>query len=250
MAKYAKWIGGALGFTMGGPIGAIIGFAIGSMIDGSTGITKSEPFQGQRRRTSSYGYTTAGDFTVSLLVLSATIMKADGKVMRSELDYVKRFFVRQFGERRAGEYILLLRDIMKQPVDLRAVSMQIKQNMEHPLRLQLLHYLFGLAAADGSLATTEVRVIEDIARYLAISKKDYESIRAMFGSDTKSAYKILEIPETASEADIKKAYRRMAVKYHPDKVTHLGQEFQKAAKEKFLKVQEAYEALKKEKGFA
>ncbi len=248
MAKYAKWIGGALGFTLGGPIGAIIGFAIGSMIDGSTAVAKSEPFSG-RRRTGSYGYATAGDFTVSLLVLSAAVMKADGKVMRSELDYVKRFFVRQFGERRASEYVLLLRDIMNKPVDLRAVSNQIKQNMQHPLRLQLLHYLFGLAEADGRLAAVEMRVIEDIARYMAISDKDFDSIRAMFGQDSQSAYKILEIHESASESEIKKAYRRMAVKYHPDKVTHLGKEFQTAAREKFQKVQEAYEALKKERGF-
>lgn len=245
MAKYAKWIGGALGFTLGGPIGAIIGFAVGSMIDNSTDLVKSEP----GRNYGSYGYTTAGDFTMSLLVLSAAIMKTDGKVMRSELDYVKRFFVRQFGERRAQEYILLLRDIMKQPMDIRAVSYQIRQNMEHPLRLQLLHYLFGLAMADGSLSPAELRTIEEIARYLNINPKDFESLKAMVGPDVDSAYKILEIEKTATESEIKSAYRRMAIKYHPDKVIHLGEEFQKAAREKFQKVQEAYESIKKERGF-
>jgi DnaJ like chaperone protein len=248
MKKYAKWIGGGLGWAFGGPLGAILGFALGSMIDGSTSLTKTG-YGGARGRRSSYGYTTANDFVLSLLVLTAAVMKADGKVLKSELDYVKRFLVRQFGEHKAQDQILLLRDLLKQNLDVRAVCMQIKGNMEHPLRLQLLHYIFGLAGADGKLDASEVRVIQNIATYLGISQKDYESIRAMFGHDTQSAYRVLEIDENADEATIKKAYRKMATKYHPDKVGHLGEEFQRAAKEKFQKVGEAYETIKKQRGF-
>ena len=64
----------------------------------------------------------------------------------------------------------------------------------------------------------------------------------------KDFYEILDLERGASSAEIKKAYRKMAIKYHPDKVSALGEEFQKAAKEKFQKVQEAYETIKKEKG--
>jgi DnaJ like chaperone protein len=248
MKKYARWIGGGLGWAFGGPVGAILGFALGSMIDSSSGIVTQEGGRSSGRR-SSYGYTTANDFVVSLLVLTAAVMKADGKVLKSELDYVKNFLERQFGKGKAQDQILLLRDILNQPLDVRAVCLQIKQNMQHPLRLQLLHYIFGLATADGSLDISEVKVIENIASYLGISQKDYESIRAMFGHDTESAYKILEIDENADEGTVKKAYRKMAVKYHPDKVSHLGAEFQTAAKEKFQKVQEAYESIKKQRNF-
>ncbi len=248
MKKYAKWIGGGLGWAFGGPIGAILGFAVGSMIDGTSSATGDGPRTARARRTS-YGYTTANDFVISLLVLTAAVMKADGKVVKSELDYVKKFLITQFGERKAQDQILLLRDILNQNTDVRAVCLQIKQNMEHPLRLQLLHYIFGLAAADGKLDITEVRVIENIASYLGISSKDYLSIRAMFGHDTQSAYNILEIDESADEKTVKKAYRKMATKYHPDKVSHLGDEFQRAAKEKFQKVQEAYETIKKQRNF-
>jgi DnaJ like chaperone protein len=248
MKKYARWIGGGLGWAFGGPVGAILGFALGSMIDHSSGIVTQDGARSTGRR-SSYGYTTANDFMVSLLVLTAAVMKADGKVLKSELDYVKNFLERQFGKGKAQDQILLLRDILKQPLDVRAVCLQIKQNMQHPLRLQLLHYIFGLAMADGSLDVSEVKVIENIASYLGISQKDYQSIRAMFGHDTESAYKILEIDENADEAMVKKAYRKMAVKYHPDKVSHLGAEFQSAAKEKFQKVQEAYESIKKQRNF-
>lgn len=248
MKKYAKWIGGGLGWAFGGPIGAIVGFAIGSMIDTSADAKLSEGRQSSGRQ-SSYGYTTANDFVLSLLVLTAAVMKADGKVVKSELDYVKNFLVGQFGERKAQDQVLLLRDVLKQNLDVRAVCLQIKQNMDHPSRLQLLHYVFGLAGADGKLDVGEIRVIETIASYMGISHKDYESIRAMFGHDTQSAYRILEVEENADEAAVKKAYRKMAIKYHPDKVGHLGEEIQRAAKEKFQKVQEAYETIKKQRGF-
>lgn len=240
--KYLKWIGVGLGWALGGPIGAILGFALGSMAS-TAEITKSSGgsrFQTRRD-------TSTNDFIVSLLVLSAAVMKADGKVLKSELDYVKDFFVRQFGEHKAKEQILLLREILKQPLQLREVCMQIRANMPHPMRLQLIHYIFGLAQADGSLDAKELRVIEDIARYLGISEKDFASIRAMFGTDTQSAYDVLEIQDNATEADIKKAYRKMALKYHPDKLSTLGPDIQKAAKEKFIKVQEAYEMIKKQR---
>jgi DnaJ like chaperone protein len=120
--------------------------------------------------------------------------------------------------------------------------------MDHAMRLQLLHYVFGLAKADGTLDASEVRTIEDIARYLGISEKDFKSIRAMFGHDTESAYDILEINSSATDSEVKKAYRKMATKYHPDKLSSLGAEIQEAAEAKFVKVQEAYETIKKQRG--
>lgn len=241
--KYLKWIGVGLGWVLGGPIGAILGFALGSMASTAEITTSS---QGGARMHRS-GSTSTNDFVVTLLILSAAVMKADGKVLRSELDYVKAFFVRQFGERKAQEQILLLREILKQPLRLREVCMQIRANMPHAMRLQLIHYIFGLAQADGAIDNKELQIIEDIARDLGISEKDYTSIRGMFGTDTKSAYDILEIDENASELEIKKAYRKMALKYHPDKLATLGVDIQKAAKEKFVKVQQAYETIKKQR---
>ncbi len=242
MKKYARWIGGGLGWALGGPIGALLGFAIGSMIETSVQVQPYTGEPGGRTRT------TTRDFVVSMIVLSAAVMKADGKVMKSELDYVKAFFVRQFGESQAKDYMLTLRELLKQPFDLAAVCRQIKDNMPHPMRLQLMHYLFGIATADGSIAAAEMRVLEEIARHLNINHKDFESLRAMTGKDEESAYKILEIEASATEAEIKKAYRKMALKYHPDKIGDLGPEVVKAAQDKFTKVQEAYEVIKKQRG--
>lgn len=246
MAKFAKWIGGGLGWALGGPIGALLGFAIGTMVDEtSVQIQKAGP---EFSRKTYRHHTTATDFTMSLLVLSAAVMKADGKVMKSELDYVKQFLSQQFPAREVQRVLPILKEILQKEIQLREVCAQIRYNMEHPLRLQLLHYLFGIARADGAVTETEARTIEQISGYLGINPSDFESIRAMFYKDTNAAYKILEIDENASDADVKKAYRKMAVKYHPDKLNHLGDTFKKAATEKFQKVQDAYETIKKQRG--
>jgi DnaJ like chaperone protein len=251
MAKYVKWIGGALGWALGGPIGGVLGFAFGSMFDdksfvetaGGTSAEYKRKYQQYRHQTN------PGDFASALIVLSASVMKADGKLMKSELRYIHDFFKRQFGEEIAQKQMDVLQEVLKKDIPLREVCGQIKYFMEHQSRLQLLHYLFGIAKADGNVDATEVSVIQNIANYLGISTADYESVRGMFYKDSKSAYKVLEITNNATDTEIKTAYRRMANKYHPDKVRHLGDEHQSNAKEMFLKVQEAYEVLKKERGF-
>ncbi|MCF8331350.1 MAG: TerB family tellurite resistance protein [Bacteroidales bacterium] len=246
MAKYGKWIGGGLGWAFGGPIGAILGFVFGSMYDNMQSgdyVVQGDPQQqGQGRRTG------RGDFSMSLLVLTAAIMKADNKVKRSELDYVKQFFIRQFGKEQATEQLQILREILQQEVPVYDVSTQIRMNMDYSSRLQLMHYLFGIAQSDGEVVQSEVSLLKTIARGMGISNTDFNSIKAMFVKETDSAYKILEVDPAASMDDVKKAYRKMAVKYHPDKVSHLGEDVQKAAKEKFQKISAAYEQIKKQRG--
>jgi len=238
MGFFGKWIGGGLGFALGGPMGAVLGFLVGSMVDSTTV---------QQTYTTSARQSTPGDFGMSLLVLIAALMKADGKVMKSELDYVKRFFIQQFGEASAKEALIMLRDILKQNIPVRDVCVQISQNMDYSSRLQLLHLLFNIAVADGKVNTSELDAIEKMAGYLGIASSDFMSIRNMFVPETDSSYKILEIEPSATDDEVKKAYRRMAMKYHPDKVGHLGEEFRKSADEKFKKVNEAYERIKKER---
>jgi DnaJ like chaperone protein len=240
MAKYAKWIGGGLGWALGGVIGGLIGFALGSAVDNMK-VEKTEGTDQNRTR--------PGDFAASLLVLSAAVMKADGKIMKSELEFVRKFYKKQFGDQYTQDYMLSLRKILIKEFDTKAVCFQIRQFMDYSSRVQLLHYLFGIAQADKWVDQKERNVISDIARDMGINQVDFDSVQAMFYKDVHAAYKILEIDENASITDIKKAYRKMAVQFHPDKVAHLGEEHQKAAKEKFQKVNEAYESLKKEKGF-
>ena len=171
MGKFAKWIGGGLGFVFGGPIGGLLGFFLGSVVDGTS--VRWEQTGGDRR----VYRTTPGDFGMSLIVLIAAVMKADGKVLRSELDYVKRFFVTQFGPETAQEALQMLRDLLRQNIPLRDVCTQIRQNMDYPSRLQLIHILWNISAADNRFETAETNVIKTIADYLGITQGDYDSIR-------------------------------------------------------------------------
>ncbi|TXC81964.1 TerB family tellurite resistance protein [Luteibaculum oceani] len=248
--KYGKWIGGIAGWAVGGPIGAIIGAAVGSIFDNTPSETAQERAQrraGYRDPRNRYR-TSPADFAKALVILSAAVMKADGKVLKSELNYVKDYFTRAFGEAQAKELILVLKEVLKEDIQLRAVCDQIRYHMEHASRLQLLHYLHGIAQADGHYDDAEKRLLHQIASYLGISFKDEESVSNMYQNNLEAAYKILEISDQATDQEVKKAYRKMAIKYHPDKLAHLGPEHQKNAKEKFIKVQEAYERICKQRG--
>jgi DnaJ like chaperone protein len=246
MAKFGKWIGAGLGAFAGGPMGAIVGFVIGYAFDAG-----SQQNNNYKQSANQYGnpniYPTTGGYAMSLLVLVAAVMKADGKTLRSELNYVKDYFIRNFGIQSANEAIQILKDLLQQNIPVTDVCHQIQANMDYSSRLQLMHFLFGIAQSDGMLPDSELKLIAHIAVNLGISSQDYESIKAMFIKNADYLYKILEIEPDASDEEVKKAYREMAKKYHPDKVNYLGEDFQQAAKEKFQKVNEAYEEIKKQR---
>jgi DnaJ like chaperone protein len=247
--SFGKWIGGALGWAMGGPIGGIIGFAIGAMADDKSfsGVKQGTQQQQQANYRQYRHQTQSGDFASALLVLSAAVMKADNRLLKSELDFIREFFTKQFGASAAAQHIGVLKELLQKDIPVREVCEQIRYYMEHPMRLQLMYYLFGIAKADGSVDKSELYIIESIAQHLGINSKDFESLKAMHYKDTESAYRILEIESSASDDEIKKAYRKMAMKYHPDKVRGLGEQHEKASNEKFIKVQEAYEQIKKDR---
>ena len=240
---FGKWIGSGLGWTLGGPIGALAGFVLGTLFDLSD---KSDP----NARTFGNGtHTTPNDYLFSLLVLVSAVLNADGKIMKSELNYVKEFFKANFGAEGAQNALRILQDLTKQKIQVTDVCQQIKNYMDYPSRLQLIHFLFGIAASDGEIHPDELKLIRHISINLGISTADYTSIEAMLIPKTDWAYDVLELVPTATDEEVKKAYRKMAVKYHPDKVSYLGEEIQQAANVKFKKVNEAYQLISKERKF-
>jgi DnaJ like chaperone protein len=238
------FIGSLIGFGLGwwvfGPVGALIGMFLGGQAEAVT-------TEGQRSGGRTTG-TARDGFVVSLLVLMAAVMKSDGKVLRSELDYVKVYLRNMLGAEKARDALGVLRDLMTKEIPLTDVCHQVRVNVSYDSRVQLLHLLFGLARADGQLSTVEVQMIHRISGLLGISPSDYQAVLNMFYDNVESAYKVLEISSSVSDEEVKKAYRKMAIRFHPDKVIHLGPEFQQSANEKFAKVNEAYNKIKKERG--
>ena len=244
MANWSKWLWGGLGWAMFGPIGGIMGLAMGSLSENNNGFRNN--YRGYNQNSTNY----AGDFGVAMLILFASVMKADGELKKSELEYVKQFFIQQFNINYAQDRIRLFRQILKQDYQIKEICEQIKKYMDHPSRLQMIHVLFGLSKSDGHMHIKEIEIIYNMSIYLGISQKDFEAIKAMFIQDASASYNILEVSHKSTNDEIKKAYRKMASKFHPDKVHHLGEEFQKMAEEKFKSVNEAYSIIKKERGFS
>ena len=232
-----KWIAGALGWAFLGPIGGILAFYFASMAEEASYVQGEQAkLQGQRN-----------SFLMSLLVLSAAVIKADGKTTSQELATMRSFFTRNFGAQAGGEAEEIVKELLTKEYNLYEVCGQIRSYMDYHQRLQLYHYLVALGACDG-LHQREVDILETIATYIGLSNAEVDSIFAQFRPSNDSNYRILEIEPNATDEEVKKAYRKMAIKYHPDKVATLGEDVQKAAEEKFKAINQAYEAICKERG--
>ena len=247
-----RWLYGLLGWVIGGPIGGLIGYFLGAASD-VRGAVSAGPTAAGGGSSSTTGHSYSAQeqhnsFLVSLLVLSSAVIRADGKTLRSELDYVRNFVRQNFGFAAEDEAMRILDELNRKAVDVRSVGAQIAGNMNYSQRLQLFHYLAQLAAADGEFSASEKRVLETIAAAIGISAADMNSVIAMFYKDTRSAYDVLEIKPEATDDEVKAAYRRMAMKNHPDKVATLGPDIQKAAADKFRQIQAAYETIKRDRG--
>ncbi len=240
-----------IGMAIGGPIGAIIGFALGSFLDSAVTKNKGIP------DAVLYGIT----------ALSAEVMKADSTIQRSELYLFKNFMVSNFGNAAASKSIDILRDIKDQSISIENQCVKLNEILNYTERLEIVRYLFQLAYIDGDLNQLEVSILNTIASFMQIRQQDYEYIKNTYSyynyqqsysqnnysqtyrKDTVAEdYAILGVKATDSNDDIKKAYRRLAVENHPDKIEHLGETARKKAEENFSKINEAYQRIKKQRG--
>jgi len=248
-----------VGFAVSGGriFAAIIGFFIGGIFDQMARVKRnpnqnhqnSQSFQDifdyYRQQTQRY------DFPTQLLALSAYMMKSDGKVLKAELNFVKAFLNQQFGPQFSIQHLQTLKHFLDAPsIPIQEICRDISMRAQVELRIQLLHYLFGIAQADGQVSDQETRILQQLAQWLNVPPMDFNSVKSMFKTDLKADYEVLGVNENASDDEVKKAYRKQAVRYHPDKVATLGDEYQKGAKEKFQRLQEAYDNIKKNRGFS
>lgn len=275
-----KWIGGVLGFITAGPLGALAGFALGSLFDhGLDAVNESEgPYGNENKGYTNSGYSSGyssngyssgqseegqrNSFMFSLLVLASYIIKADGKVMHSEMEVVRRFLLQNFGPAAVsqGEEILLRLFEQQKRIgweQYRSVIQdscrQIRSNMLYEQRLQLLNFLVIIAQADGSVPPVEEAALKEVAIHMGLSAEDVDQMLnlrsgASSTSSLDDAYRVLGIQPTATNDEVKAAYRKMALKHHPDKVSALGEDVRKAAEKKFQEINDAKDRIYKARG--
>ena len=240
-----KWFAAILGYYLFRFPGAILGFLVGSFVDNLSGGGHAQTVFSDMTRQS----VSPADFELNLLSLCSIVIKADGQVSQREMDYVRQYFVGAYGKEKANAIFRTFNEINKKhEISAQRICTFLNQRTRYEVRLQLLHFLFGIAQADGSVSKPEVDKIREIAGYLRVALRDFESIMAMFIKSADNAYKILEIEKSASNEEVKKAYRTMAKKYHPDRVNTKNEAIKKGAEDKFKEVQMAYETIQKERG--
>ena len=284
MKWFGSWIGGTLGTMLGsGILGTLAGFCLGSIIDevmdsradsnNYNANNQDHYSQGNGYQQYQYGWQNGtpnaqtyeeqrNSFLFSMLVLSSYIIKADGKIMHSEMEFVRQFLRQNFGEQAVNqgqEILLKLFEVQKQQGEqefrktIHQSCTEIKHYMDVSQRLQLLNYLVIIAKVDGYVSPEEIKALKEVSRHLGLTANDVDSMLNMESgaradSNIEDAYKVLGISPTATDDEVKAAYRKMALKHHPDRVATLGEDIRKAAEKKFQDINDAKERIFKARG--
>ncbi|MFM1877169.1 MAG: hypothetical protein RLZZ241_35 [Bacteroidota bacterium] len=238
-----KWLGAFIGFMFFRFPGAVLGFLVGSLLE-NLGSNGGSVFSDLGNR-----QVQPADFELNLLSLCSIVIKADGQVSQQELDFVRQYFLQTYGKEKANAIFRTFNEVIKkQEISVSRICDYMNQRTRYEVRLQLVHFLFGIAQADGRISKEEVDKLREIASHLRVGAAEFESIKAMFMKSADTAYTILEIDRSATNEEVKRAYRTMAKKYHPDRVNTQDEAIRKGAEEKFKQVQLAYEQIQKERG--
>ncbi|MCI7598248.1 MAG: TerB family tellurite resistance protein [Prevotella sp.] len=266
-----KWIGGFLGFVGGGGVlGALAGFCLGALFDKALDAVNtpgSQPKDGVHSafgQNESYAYTghnqqrrqeegERNSFFFSLLVLASYIINVDGKVMHSEMEYVRNFLRSNWGEAAKEQGNEILKKLFRKQTEIGFASfhetiveacLQIRSNMGYVVRLQLFHFLYEIACADGVVSQEEEQALLEVGRLLALSEADIMSMigrsgyggsghqsgyngsgsgyrsaaSGVDGSELAKAYRTLGISSSATDDEVRRAYRHLVLLYHSDKL--------------------------------
>lgn len=264
-----KWIGGVLGWIAGGPLGALAGLVIGALFDhglnsvnnagnagtftqedtgygNANGYGQQQEYEGRRN-----------SFLFSLLVLASYIIRADGRVMHSEMELMRRFLRSNFGEPAVGQGEQILRNLFNEQkrqgygVFQNTVAdccAQIAANMSYSERLQLLNFLAMIAKADGQVADEEIQALRNCSSWLGMREGTINSMLNLDEDSLSAAYQVLGVSPSATDDEVRAAYKRLVRENHTDHYEKLGGDILKAAERKMQEINAAKDKVYKARG--
>ena len=271
----AKWIGGVLGAIWGGPGGAVVGFGVGALVDAFTG--RQEPDEDEfartpprtraasgsrpcgeewtdRRKADAQATSTpaADEFTICVCVLIAGVMKSDGVLHPEQISLVSQRLKANYHFDDAGVKRMLgfIQELAQGNWSVEEFALRAKRHLRMPARRNLLYFLLEIAFANGQYVFAEQQVVHAIAAIFGLRDGEVAAMEASLNRTANDwAYRVLQLPRDASDAEVKKAYRRLAMVHHPDKVAGQGEAAETAATRKFQAINAAYEEIKRERNF-
>ncbi|MBO4620220.1 MAG: TerB family tellurite resistance protein [Victivallales bacterium] len=266
----SKWIGGVLGAIWGGPIGALVGFGVGWFVDKAVDrqddeddisrlpprtrhANGSSPYAGAARAAGDASQQVGADeFTICVCVLIAGVMKSDGVLHPEEISLVSQRLKANYHFDDAGVKRMLgfIQELAQGNWSVEEFALRARRHLRMPARRNLLYFLLEIAYANGQYVFAEQQVIRTIAACLGLRAAEVAAMEASLNrADSGWAYQVLELSADASDAEVKKAYRRLAMMHHPDKVAGQGEVAEAAATRKFQAINAAYEKIKQERNF-
>ncbi len=271
MSWWGKVIGGAFGFMLGGPLGALLGAVLGHNLDkGLAGLDQNEPLEpGERERVQT------AFFTATFSVMGH-VAKADGQVTRDEIALaeavmtemelnteLRQTAMRLFGEGKKPGFPL--EEVLEQ--------FRVECHRRQTLIQMFMEIQLQAAYADGELAPAEERLLLHVCERLGVSRFTFRRLEQMIRAERhfagagagagrraarepaamslNDAYAILNVSAQTTDAEVKKAYRRLLSQHHPDKLVSKGlpEEMMKMAARKTHEIRQAYERVKEARGF-
>lgn len=238
MKRWSTLLGGGIGWVLvGGLKGLILGALFGELFSRWT-LNEGNPPVLKK----------GTDFHASLLVLASLVIKADGRVDERELHFVREHFKKWFGEAKAQESFREFKRIVQEKPAVPDVCAQVRRHMSIQHRIQLVAFLFGLAHADGAMTSDERQQIARIAGYLGIHPHDFRRLEAVHRPSAPDPFEVLGIPQTSDDTLVKKTYRNLVKRYHPDAMVGMGEDVVREAEGTFRKIQQAYEEICQQRG--
>ncbi len=222
--------GSILGMMFAGPVGAVAGAYLGHSFEkGKEQVDERSVFQ------------------INLISILSYVVKVDGHIDQSEIQVVVRIFQKLgFSPVDLTMMSRAFQTALQQNIDLKLTCENFKKCSRYEDRLMLLRMVYMVVMADQKFHAKEKEAIAQIIDYLEITKNDATSIEAEFVQSADKYYTLLGLHKGATLAEVKKAYRKLALTHHPDRVRHLGDEYDKFAEEKFKDISEAYQIILKE----